>query len=74
MNKLILRIGGMSCQHCARAIEKALLGIPGVHAVKVDLASANAALDVDDALFDLNSAAAAVAEQGYEYLGLANMA
>jgi copper chaperone len=73
MKKTILQIGGMSCQHCAKAIERALLGTPGVLAVKVDLASASAALEIDETVFDFDMAAAAVAEQGYEYLGVADM-
>ena len=36
-----MRIGGMSCENCARSVEKALNSLPGTWA-KVDLASKNA--------------------------------
>ena len=32
-------VKGMSCAHCAGAVQKALEGLPGVSAVQVDLAS-----------------------------------
>lgn len=36
-----IRIGGMSCAHCAGRVEKALNALPGI-AAKVDLASKTA--------------------------------
>ena len=30
MNVIILRITGMTCEHCANTVEKALSGVPGV--------------------------------------------
>ena len=35
-----LKIGGMSCGHCAAGVEKALKAIPGVHTASVDLEKA----------------------------------
>jgi len=35
--KAILRVEGMSCSHCASAVEKALRKIEGVVGVRVDL-------------------------------------
>jgi copper chaperone CopZ len=32
-------VKGMSCAHCAGAVQKALEGLPGVSEVQVDLAS-----------------------------------
>ena len=32
-----LAVEGMSCQHCAAKVEQAVLGVPGVRAVQVDL-------------------------------------
>jgi copper chaperone len=34
-----IKVKGMSCGHCAAAVTRALLGLPGVSEVKVDLAS-----------------------------------
>ena len=33
-----IKVKGMSCGHCAAAVTKALEALPGVSAVKVDLA------------------------------------
>lgn len=37
INNPRFRVDGMTCQHCKSAVEKALLEIPGVDAVEVDL-------------------------------------
>ncbi|HRR40328.1 MAG TPA: heavy-metal-associated domain-containing protein [Syntrophales bacterium] len=47
-----VKIEGMSCQHCVKAVTKALEAIPGVTDVKVDLARGEASFEeaqpVDD--------------------------
>lgn len=40
-----LRIKGMSCQHCVKAVKKALEEIDGVVDVRVDLATGEAAFE-----------------------------
>jgi copper chaperone len=49
-----LRIKGMSCQHCVKAVKKALEEIDGVTEVTVDLAKGEAAFEetrpVDEAV------------------------
>ena len=40
-----VRIKGMSCQHCVRAVQKALEEIDGVTDVSVDLAKGEAAFE-----------------------------
>ena len=37
MNNPRFRVEGMTCQHCKSAVEKALLEVPGVDHVEVDL-------------------------------------
>jgi len=37
LSKTVIKIEGMSCNHCKMAVEKALKGISGVTDVKVDL-------------------------------------
>jgi len=34
-----IKVKGMSCEHCAAAVTRALQGLPGVSEVTVDLAS-----------------------------------
>ncbi len=36
-NKIIVKVLGMSCEHCSRKVENALLGIDGIVKVKVNL-------------------------------------
>ncbi len=40
----ILKIEGMTCNHCKMRAEKALQGVSGVESVKVDLASKEAVI------------------------------
>jgi copper chaperone len=40
-----VKVEGMSCQHCVRAVTKALEAIPGVTDVKVDLSRGEASFE-----------------------------
>lgn len=62
----IIRISGMSCQHCERAVREALLALPGVRAVQVDLAAGSAAISYDQAQLSLDEMKAAIEGQGYD--------
>jgi copper ion binding protein len=59
-----LKIEGMSCEHCVKAVKTALEEIKGVRSAAVSLKDNSAAVDHDDgvALTDLK---AAVEEAGY---------
>ncbi len=65
---LTLRIGGMSCAHCVRAVRDALAEVPGVTVQRVDVGGATVTFDptqqsptaVSDAV------AEAVRDAGYE--------
>lgn len=61
-----LKITGMSCEHCVRAVTEALEGVSGVSAVKVDLASGRASVQVDTDTVALPALIEAVEEQGFE--------
>jgi len=39
MNQTILKVEGMTCNHCKMRVEKALQALSGVESVKVDLAA-----------------------------------
>lgn len=41
---IILKIAGMSCNHCKMAVENALKAVPGVTTAVVDLAKEEAAV------------------------------
>lgn len=57
-------IKGMTCQHCVRAVEKALAKVPGVTRVKsVDLDHGRAEIEGTP---DEQAVMAAVRDEGYE--------
>jgi len=68
MNKKIM-IKGMSCEHCQKRVEKALLDIEGVENVVVDLNEGSAKLkmlrEVGDSEFRF-----AIEDAGYEVLSM----
>ena len=64
MDTVTLTIGGMSCQHCVRAVREALESVPGVQVKRVDVGTAEVDFEPADtapqALLD------AVTDAGYE--------
>ena len=63
MQRVTLRIDGMSCGHCVRAVRSALEGVDGVRVEEVTVGSAVVAYD--PARADPARIARAVAEEGY---------
>ncbi len=63
MNDIKLAITGMTCEHCVRAVTKALEGVPGVERAEVTLRPGGAVVHGDAAPQAL---IAAVKEEGYE--------
>ncbi|MHB8074206.1 CopZ family metallochaperone [Desulfosporosinus fructosivorans] len=47
MSQIILKVEGMTCNHCKMRVEKALQGVSGVESVKVDLAAQEAVISGD---------------------------
>jgi copper chaperone CopZ len=70
MKELFIKIGGMSCPHCSKAVETALRQLPGVKSVWIDLAKQRATVIADENKFDLKAAEQAIISQGYDYLGV----
>lgn len=48
MEKLNLKIDGMSCPHCKKALEAAIGQLEGVHSVNVDLSSSTAIIEAEN--------------------------
>ena len=61
--KILFDVKGMTCDNCVQHVTKAVQSIPGVTAVKVDLATSSA--DVEGT-FDTAAIVAAIEEEGYE--------
>ncbi|BCJ26217.1 heavy-metal-associated domain-containing protein [Actinocatenispora sera] len=58
-------VTGMTCGHCASAVSTELRGLPGVEAVRVDVASGRVEVDANQPLAT-DAVAAAVDEAGYQ--------
>ncbi len=64
-NKKVIRVEGMSCEHCAEKVKSALMEIEGVKSVAVNLKKGEVKikyiLDISD-----NTIVKAVSEVGYQ--------
>jgi copper chaperone len=68
MEKIIIKVEGMSCEHCVNAITKALGVLPGIAKVEVDLATKNVTVEHDSNQTDLAKIKAEIEEQGYDVI------
>jgi mercuric reductase len=70
MNNTTLRISGMTCEHCARTVEKALSGLPGVVSASVSYDEGLASVAVQSEIHT-DALVRAVKASGYhaEFLG-----
>ncbi|MCG0277379.1 MAG: cation transporter [Thermanaeromonas sp.] len=64
--RVILKIQGMSCEHCKRSVEAALKGLDGVEKVAVDVGGGEAVVDYYPARLTVEELKKAVVEAGYE--------
>ncbi len=62
MTQIILKITGMTCQHCVQAVNQALRSVPGVEQVEVNLDSGTAVIQ---GTAERDRLIAAVTEEGY---------
>lgn len=69
MDKIILKVEGMSCGHCKAAVEKALKGTAGVQAAEVDLASKAVTVTYEPSQIGKEGLAKVIADAGYEVVG-----
>lgn len=68
MMKSILHVDGMSCEHCVRAITKAVGALSGVSNVTVALKEKTVTVEHDEALA-LDQIRHEIEEQGYDVIG-----
>lgn len=61
--KTTINVKGMTCGHCAKTVEKAVLSVAGVSQATVDLEKGQANITGSD--FDLNEVIEAISEEGY---------
>lgn len=64
MTKTTLKIGGMSCGHCVKAVQSALEAVGGTKVERVEIGSA--VVEHDSERVSPSDLAAAVSEEGFE--------
>jgi len=69
MEKTVLQVHGMSCQHCVKAVQNAVSALPGVDSVAVNLAGKTATVTYDPDQCPLEKIKLEIEEQGYEVVG-----
>jgi copper chaperone len=60
-----LKVSGMTCDHCVRAVTNALKGNAGVRDAQVDLKAGRAVVDFDEKATTPRDLANAVMDEGY---------
>lgn len=65
MAKVILDVPDISCEHCERAITRALQGEQGVASVKVDVPTKKVYLEYDPAALTLDQVNQILDDEGY---------
>jgi copper chaperone len=64
MTTATLRIEGMSCGHCVKAVTEALEGVDGVERATVDLQAGRAVVDFDESRTTARALANVVMDEG----------
>ena len=66
MQTVILKVDGMSCSHCERAVKNAVGALSGVKSVAVSLKDKTVTVEHDPAQASVEAVKAAIIEEGYE--------
>jgi copper chaperone len=66
MIKKVLKVEGMSCDHCVQAVTKATTALPGVESVSVDLAAGTVTLEYDPNQSAEDAIKEAIEDQGFD--------
>jgi Cu+-exporting ATPase len=68
-SKVEIKIGGMSCAMCVKAVENSLRKVPGIEELTVNLATEQAYVAYDEKKAGLEDMKKAIEAAGYQYLG-----
>ncbi|HWR22858.1 MAG TPA: copper ion binding protein [Feifaniaceae bacterium] len=69
MEKAVIKVDGMSCEHCVKTITKAVGALPGIAAVAVDLNAKTVTVDHDPGKTALEQIRLEIEDQGYDVVG-----
>ena len=65
MARAVLKVTGMTCGHCEKAVTNALRGVSGVSDARVELQNGRAVVEYDAAQTSPRALATAVMNEGY---------
>ncbi len=68
MKRVILKVDGMSCGHCVKAVTQAAGKLPGVKSVSVDLAAKTVAVEYNPERITLEKIEYEIEDQGYDVI------
>jgi copper chaperone len=68
MATTVLKVEGMSCQHCIDAITGAVSPLPGVDAVAVDLSAKTVTVDHDPSASPADQIKEEIEDQGFDVI------
>ncbi|MDR1410374.1 MAG: cation transporter [Oscillospiraceae bacterium] len=68
MEKAIVKVDGMMCEHCVKAVTGAVSALPGIGTVAVDLQAGTVSLEHDPAQSSLDKIKSEIEEQGYNVI------
>ncbi|MDR0197021.1 MAG: copper ion binding protein [Oscillospiraceae bacterium] len=66
MEKILLKVEGMSCEHCVKAVTGAVGALPGVFGVSADLTAGTVTAEYDSVKASVEKIKAEIEEQGYD--------
>lgn len=66
MATTVLHVEGMSCEHCVKAVTKAVTALDGVSGVQVDLQGKTVTVEHDPEAATLAQMKEAIEDQGYD--------
>ena len=66
MERIVIGIGGMSCQGCVKSVTTALMALPGVAQVDVSLEAGQASVACDPRLVSLAQLRTAIEAAGFD--------
>ena len=65
MESIVLKVEGMSCEHCVKAVNNAVTGVSGTKDVSVDLKAGSVSFSFDPEKTPLEKVKEAIIEEGY---------
>jgi len=68
MKTTVLKVNGMSCEHCVKSITKAVSALPGIGSVKVDLNAMTVSVEHDPDQSPLDKIKTEIEDQGYDVI------